>query len=262
MSIKIVGILNITPDSFYDGGRYLTNGQILDRLAEIAQEGADIFDIGGESSRPGAQTVSVQEEIDRVCPAIEIAKKNFNLPVSLDTYKSPVAAQGLKLGVDIINDISGLSDPEMCSLIAKFGKGVIIMHMKGKPENMQSNTEYEDILKDIYNFLKNRKDIALKSGIAEDKVIIDPGIGFGKSLNDNYHIIKNLGLFKGIESPILIGLSNKSLISNLYETSEERLPATIALNSIAAVNGAQYIRVHDVKEHYLALKAVSKLIEE
>jgi len=256
----IMGILNITPDSFYDGGRFLDNKKALERAYQLYNEGADIIDIGGESTRPGSKPVSLQEEIDRVCPVIEGIYKNIDIPISIDTTKSSVAQEALTLGASIVNDISGLSfDNRMAEVVAKYKSYLVLMHIKGIPENMQGDTQYQNLLEEIYSYLEDAKNKAINHRIDSEKLIIDPGIGFGKTLEDNYEIIRNCEYFKRMGLPLLIGLSRKSLIGRLYNNECDRLPATIALNAISVINGADIIRVHDVKEHRLALTAIERL---
>ncbi len=251
----VMGILNVTPDSFYDGGKYNSIDAALYHVSEMIHDGVDIIDVGGESTRPGAQEVAVEEEIDRVCPVIEKIIHEFNIPVSIDTRKSKVADEALKLGAMMVNDITGLqADPDMPVTIAQYNAYCVLMHIKGTPRTMQLNTEYDDLLSEITRYLYNSIEIAKKAHIADDKIIVDPGIGFGKSLEQNYVILNNIKYFKKLGYPVLIGLSRKSLIGRLYDTDEDRLPATIALNAIALYNGADIIRVHDVKEHKLIIK--------
>jgi len=255
----IMGIVNITPDSFYDGGRHNSVHDALKHAENLLLQGADIIDIGGESSRPGALPVSEQEEMDRVCPVVEKAAKEFDTIISVDTYKSNVADEALSLGASMINDISAFTlDNRMPEVIAKHDSWIVIMHMKGTPEIMQKDTNYDDIVHDIYGYLENRIATARNSGIDPAKIIIDPGIGFGKNLPDNYVLIENIPIFKELGTPVLIGLSRKSLIGKLYDGEEDRLPATLALNSIALYNGADIIRVHDVHQHYLAVQAIKQ----
>lgn len=259
----IMGIANITPDSFYDGGRYNDLDDALHHIDGLLSNGADIIDIGGESSRPGALPVSEQEEMDRVCPVVEKVVKEFNTIVSVDTYKSGVADEVLKLGASMINDISAFEiDERMPEVIARHDSWIIIMHMKGTPEIMQKDTNYDDIVNDIYLYLEKKVALAKNFAVNPDKIIIDPGIGFGKNLEDNYVLIDNIPKFKVIGCPVLIGLSRKSLIGKLYDGDEDRLPATLALNSIALYNGADIIRVHDVHEHYLAIQAIKQFRRE
>jgi dihydropteroate synthase len=256
----IMGILNVTPDSFYDGGRSYGQEKAIRRANQLYGDGADIIDIGGESTRPGADTVSLSEEMDRVCPVIEAIAGRIDIPISIDTYKSEVAEEALKLGASIINDISGLRfDDKMANIAAKYSSYVVIMHIKGTPKSMQVNPVYENLLDEVYTFLEKSKEKALISGVDKDKIIIDPGIGFGKSFEDNYRILNNIVFFKKMGFPVLIGLSRKSLIGKLYDKDYDRLSATIALDSISALNGADIVRVHDVREHYLALKSVEML---
>ncbi len=260
----IMGILNVTPDSFYDGGRYVTKDEALARARRIAEEGADIIDVGGESSRPGAKPVSAQEEIDRVCPVIEAIAGEIGLPVSVDTCKAAVAEEALRCGASIVNDISGMTfDPRMPGLVAGKGCHVVIMHMQGTPETMQIAPRYDDAAGEVYGRLEELAGAAIASGVKKEKIIIDPGIGFGKTVDNNYEILSNLAYFKRMGYPLLIGLSRKSLIRTLFEgePGADTLPGTIALNSIAALYGADIIRVHDVKQHREALKAVERLIQ-
>jgi len=254
---KIMGILNVTPDSFYDGGRHNTIDKALSHALRMYVDGADIIDIWGESTRPGAERVSVNEEIDRIVPVIQRIVKEISIPVSVDTTKSAVALEAVKAGASIINDISGLTfDPEIIRIAAQYKTGLIIMHIKGIPADMQKNTDYSDIIKDILDFLNTSINNAIKEGVPRDKIVIDPGIGFGKSLEQNYVILNNINRFKETGYPVLIGLSRKSLIGKLYTEDEDRLPATLALNAIAVNNGADIIRVHDVKPHRLAMECV------
>jgi dihydropteroate synthase len=258
----IMGILNVTPDSFYDGGRYDNLDDAYLQASKIKDEGADIIDIGGESTRPGAGNISVDEELSRVCPIVEKITKNLDIAISIDTTKSEVAEECLKLGAHIINDISGLSyDEKMAAIVAKYDAGLVLMHIKGDPRNMQQekNLKYDDLVADICAFLKKVKKKALENGVENDKIILDPGIGFAKSLEDNYRILNNIKKFKELGNKLLIGLSRKSMIGKLYDFDVDRLPATIALNAISLVTGADIVRVHDVKAHRLALDSLEML---
>ncbi|MGV7931216.1 MAG: dihydropteroate synthase [Spirochaetota bacterium] len=258
---RIMGIVNVTPDSFYDGGKYFDTASAKEHAGRLCDEGADIIDIGGESSRPGAKRISEQEEIDRVCPVIEFAARNFDTVVSVDTCRAGVAAAALGAGATIINDISALVlDDEMAPLAARTGASVVLMHMKGTPETMQDNPVYGDVVAEVAAFLEERADFAMRAGVARERIIIDPGIGFGKTLEHNYTILRNLERFTRSGFPVLIGLSRKSLIGKLYTVESDRLPATIALNAIAAFGGADIIRVHDVREHRLAMEAITRLL--
>jgi len=255
-----MGILNVTPDSFYDGGRYADIDKAVEHAVRMAGEGADIIDVGGESTRPGSKPVGAAEEIDRVCPVIERIAGETGVPVSIDTTKSAVAAEAVKCGASIINDISGLTfDPGIIRVAAENQTGLVVSHIRGIPENMQKNTSYMNLMQDILDFLKLSSENAVQNGVKRDKIIIDPGIGFGKSLEQNYIILNNISLLRETGYPVLIGLSRKSLIGRLYSADEDRLPATIALNAAAVLRGADIVRVHDVKAHRLALDSIDFL---
>jgi dihydropteroate synthase len=257
---RIMGILNVTPDSLYDGGRYSSLESALTHAVEMYNEGADIIDIGGESTRPGSLPVSEAEEIDRVCPVIEMIRREIPASISIDTTKSGVARAAVSAGASIINDISGLTfDPGIIEVAAEKDTALVISHIKGIPRDMQNNTDYDDLIKDILDFLTGNAEYACNKGVGRNKIIIDPGIGFGKSLEQNYIIINKLARFTQTGFPLLVGLSRKSLIGKLYEKDEDRLPATIALNAAAVLNGADIIRVHDVKAHRLAMESIDFL---
>ncbi|HPB82467.1 MAG TPA: dihydropteroate synthase [Spirochaetota bacterium] len=254
---NIMGILNVTPDSFFDGGRYYSRQQAVDRAAQMIAEGADIIDVGGESSRPGADPVSEEEEMQRVCPVIEDISKRFDVKISVDTYKSPVAEEALRRGAVIVNDISGMTfDTRMSSVVALQGSYVVLMHIKGTPKNMQQNPVYGDVVQEVYSELHEKVEAALAGGVERDKIIIDPGFGFGKTLDHNYEILANLEVFKRMGLPVLVGLSRKSMVKNVVAEGSDTLPGTIALNAISAVKGADIIRVHDVGAHKLSMKSV------
>ncbi|WP_457642527.1 dihydropteroate synthase [Persephonella sp.] len=257
----IMGILNLTPDSFSDGGIYYKNiEKAVERVAQMLEEGADIIDIGGESTRPGAVPVTTEEEMERVIPVIKALRKELGdkFFISIDTYKSKVAQAALEEGVDIVNDISGMSfDPEMVKVIQKYDCPVVINHTKGRPENMQENVYYNDVILEIIDFLENQIKFGLKHGIRKDRFIIDPGIGFGKYVEHNIEIIKRLNELKVLGLPVLIGISRKSfigsIIKNLLGREEtpppvERLSGSLGATAYAVLNGAHIIRTHDVKE--------------
>ena len=246
---KIMGILNITPDSFYDGGVFNSDKKILNQVEKMISEGADMIDIGGYSSRPGANEVNIYDEIDRVIPAIELIKNKFgDTIISIDTFRSKVAKKAINAGASIINDISsGDLDPKMFNCVAKLKVPYIMMHMKGSPNNMQKNPEYENVIVEIVKNLSNKLFLAKKAGIID--VIIDPGFGFGKTATHNYSILKNLSFFKELGCPILVGISRKSMIYKLLDKNPENaLNGTTCLNTISIINGAKILRVHDVKE--------------
>jgi dihydropteroate synthase len=259
--IYIAGILNVTPDSFSDGGKFKNFDTALIHVEKMINEGADIIDIGGESTRPFSEPVSLNEELDRVIPVVEKINKEFKTMISVDTYKSAVAEEAMKNGAEIINDISGFTfDKNMENVALKYNAVSIIMHIKGEPRNMQIDPVYEDVVKEVYDFLYERVEYLKNKGLKE--IIIDPGFGFGKCLNDNYVLLKNLNKFMKIGCPIMAGISRKSMIGKILNIlPEERLASTLALNTAAVQNGARILRVHDVKEHYQAAKVLEKYIE-
>ncbi len=258
----IMGILNVTPDSFSDGGKYLTRGLAIERGMQMAEDGADIIDIGAESTRPGAEPISIKEELQRIIPVLEGLLKQVDVPISVDTYKSSVADIVLKAGANIINDISGLRfDPKMKEVVAKYQAPVVIMHIKGEPRNMQHNPYYEDLIDEIYEYLAASIQLAETSGIKRDKIIVDPGIGFGKRLFDNYEILRRLDEFRGLGCPILIGPSRKSFIGKVLDLPpDQRLEGTIAAVAIGIQNGAHIVRVHDIKEVSRACRIIDLLV--
>lgn len=258
--IKIMGILNVTPDSFYDGGRHADRDAAVAHALSMADDGAAIIDVGGESTRPGAASVSTDVEMARVIPVIESLAERLAIPLSIDTTKAVVAGAALRAGATIINDVSaGTFDPAILDVAANYGATVVLMHINGAPPTMQRDPRYDDLLGDIEGFLTAAVERALGAGIARDRIILDPGIGFGKTLEDNYRIIANLPRFKRLGFPLLVGLSRKSLIGNVVGEGADRLPATIALNAAAVLGGADIIRVHDVREHRLALAGIEML---
>jgi len=247
----IMGILNVTRDSFSDGGLYFDKSAAIKRAIQMVEEGADIIDIGGESTRPGAEPVTVKEELRRTIPVIEALAKEINVPISIDTYKSEVAEKALDAGASIVNDISGLRfDPEMAKVVSDYKVPVVIMHIKGRPKDMQQNPVYEALVPEIMDYLREGIRLAKESGVSEDKIIIDPGIGFGKTFNHNLEIINNLHEFTLLEKPILIGPSRKAFIGKILGNVSEtdRLEGTSAAVAISIMNGANIIRVHDIKE--------------
>lgn len=256
----IMGILNVTPDSFSDGGLYLSREKAIEHAFRMADEGADIIDIGGESSRPGADPVPINLEIDRVLPVIEGLQGKLTNPISIDTRHSEVARLACQAGARIINDISGLQhDPQMASVAAAFESYLVIMHMRGNPKTMQADTKYDDLLGEIKSFLLSAADKASAAGVQKSKIIIDPGIGFGKSANQNLIILRNLDKFVKTGFPVLVGASRKSFIGiALNLPVEERLEGSLAAAIYSVLKGAAIVRVHDVK----ATKRAIKMIEE
>ncbi len=252
-----MGILNITPNSFSDGGLYLDPDTAYRHAEHMLEEGADMIDIGGESSRPGSLPVSPQEELDRILPVLERVLR-LDTSVSVDTSKSVVANEALRLGACMINDISGLRfDPQIAHYVARYDAGLVIMHMKGVPQTMQENPEYTDLVQEICDFLKKQAKIALDAGVKHDRIILDPGIGFGKRLEDNAVILKNLDTFRNLKYPIMIGASRKSMIGDITQAGvHDRLPGSLAIACVAAIRGADFIRVHDVAETVQALRVL------
>jgi dihydropteroate synthase len=244
----IMGILNVTPDSFADGGRYNTLDSALSQAGKLAEEGADIIDIGGESTRPGARPVSLDEELKRTIPVIKKVTKRLDLPVSIDTYKSEVAQRALAAGAVMVNDISAARmDKRMGQVVARYKASLVLMHMQGRPRNMQKDPQYQDVTGEIISFLRKRIEWAKQEGIEEERIIIDPGIGFGKKVQHNLQILNRLAEFKSLGRPILVGPSRKSLIGTVLDLPvEERLSGTAATVSAAILNGANIVRVHDV----------------
>ena len=259
--VLIMGILNVTPDSFSDAGKYFSCGSAVDHALKMIEDGADVIDVGGESTRPGAESVSIDEELGRVIPVIkELAKTGT--PISIDSYKPDVAKKALAAGAAMINDINGLRSEGMAELAAKYDTPVCIMHMQGTPRDMQKNPAYADVVKDIKHFLKKQAEYAIKKGVKKDRILIDPGIGFGKTTEHNIQIIKNIGEFKKLGYPVLIGPSRKSFIGNILNIPvEERLAGTIAASTICAINGADMLRVHDVKGVKQAVKLAERIIK-
>jgi dihydropteroate synthase len=264
----IMGIINLTPDSFSGDGLYasgvLRYASCVEGIVEIAQkkaaEGADILDIGGESSRPGARPVSVKEEALRVIPAIKAIAKRIKIPISIDTYKPEVARRALDCGAGMINDISGLRNQAMVKLAARSKAAVVIMHMQGRPYNMQKRPVYQSLIFEIIAFLEKAIEKAVSAGIQKNKIVVDPGIGFGKTLEHNLQILKNLQSLKTLGRPILAGPSRKSFIGKILQSEpQERLTGTISACLLAARNGASLLRVHDVKEVKQALKVLDAI---
>lgn len=257
----LMGILNVTPDSFSDGGKYINPDIAVKHALEMIDDGADIIDIGGESTRPGAEPITAEEEIKRVVPVIkEILKQRPEAIISIDTYKSKVASEALEAGAKIVNDISAFTfDPELADVCKHYNATVVLMHIKGTPKTMQNNINYREVVSDIYDFLKLQTDYALEKGI--EKIIIDPGIGFGKTVDDNFKIIKRLKDFKSLGYPILIGVSRKSFIGKTLNLDvEERDLPTAAIEALSIFNSARIIRTHNVKNGKQIIKLLSEII--
>ena len=247
---KIMGVLNVTPDSFSDGGKYNNLDQALSRIKAMAQNGADIIDIGGESTRPGAKEVHYQEELQRVLPVLEHALKQFpDLIFSIDTRKFEVAKAALEAGAHIINDVSGLQkEPRIANLCSKHNAGLVIMHAQGNPENMQDEPHYQDVVQEIKHFFKKQTSLAMDRGV--QSIILDPGFGFGKTVKHNLTLTANINEFADLGCPLLLGASRKSTIGRILgdRPVDDRLTGTLILHYHALLNGARILRVHDVKE--------------
>ena len=259
----VMGILNVTPDSFSDGGQFLDSDSALRQAEKLIADGADIIDVGGESTRPGARRLGINEEIERILPVIGYIKKEFDTIVSVDTYKARVAEAAVsETGADMVNDISAFAfDESMGETIARLDVPVVIMHIKGVPESMQDKPYYQDVVGEVTQYFQQKLDYAHSLGIRKEKIIIDPGIGFGKRFEDNLEIIRHLVQFRKFDVPILIGLSRKSFLGFI---TAEKLPAqreveTVAANVFALLNGASIIRVHQVKNGWKTLEVVRKL---
>jgi len=247
----IMGILNVTPDSFSDSGLYFDRSKAIKRALRMAEEGADIIDIGGESTRPGSEPLAIEEELKRTVSVIEALSKELAIPLSIDTYKSIVARRALDAGASMVNDISGLRfDPRMANIVSEYKVPVVIMHIKGTPKDMQKNPAYEALMAEIIDSLREGIRLALESGISEDKLVIDPGIGFGKTFEHNLEIIHSLFNLTLLEKPLLVGPSRKAFIGRVLGDvpPTARLEGTAAAVAISIMNGANIIRVHDVKE--------------
>ncbi|PHM59806.1 dihydropteroate synthase [Xenorhabdus sp. KK7.4] len=260
---QVMGILNVTPDSFSDGGTHNTLDTALHHAVSMIGEGATIIDVGGESTRPGADEVSEQEELDRVVPVIEALSRRFDVWISVDTSKAIVIQESAKAGAHIINDIRSLQEPNALEEAAKTGLPVCLMHMQGQPGTMQAEPHYTDVIAEVKAFLEAQIERCIAAGIAKNNLIIDPGFGFGKNLSHNYQLLAQLKAFHHLGVPILAGMSRKSMIGQLLHVPpQERVTGSVACAVIAAMQGAQIIRVHDVKETVQAMQIVQATLSE
>jgi len=251
----LMGILNVTPDSFSDGGQFVELTTAIKQAELMLEQGADIIDIGGESTRPGAPEVSEIDEIDRVIPVIKALKKEFGCAISLDTSKANVMRRGIDEGIDLINDVCALSQPGALEVAASVNVPVCLMHMQGTPRTMQTNPEYDDLIQDIKQFFQAKIIECEQAGIDKNRLILDPGFGFGKTLADNYLLLDKLDEFKQLECPILAGVSRKSMLGNLLDLdASERTNASVVAATLALTKGAKILRVHDVEESKQAIK--------
>lgn len=264
--VQIMGILNVTPDSFSDGGKYFSLDHAIEHGLRMVEDGADIIDIGGESTRPSAEEVSLEEELHRVIPVIKELRKRISIPISIDTYKSAVAKQSLDNGANIVNDISGLQfDPEMLELVVEYNCPVIIMHIQGTPQNMQSNPQYNDVVKDIYQFFQDRIIVVTNAGVKKDNIYLDPGIGFGKTVDHNLEIIRRINEFCSLGYPVVMGTSLKSFIGKILGSENEPLPVEVRKEGSittyiwSAIKGIKILRVHEVGPAKRALKILEAI---
>lgn len=258
----VMGILNVTPDSFSDGGRFLALDNALAQAKRMIEAGVSIIDIGGESTRPGAPDVELEEELQRVIPVIEAIRREHNVWISIDTSKAEVMKQAALAGADIINDVRALQEPGALEVAATLGLPICIMHMQGQPRTMQQNPTYDNLLEDVGVFLQQRIEQCESVGIKREQLILDPGFGFGKTLQHNYQMLANLESFHQFGLPILAGMSRKSMLFKLLEkTPSECVAASISCATIAAFKGAQIIRVHDFEETLDAMKIVSMVLD-
>ena len=244
----VMGILNVTPDSFSDGGDYSDPSATVERALRMVDEGADIIDIGGESTRPGAEPVSVEEEIKRTVPIISNIRALSDIPISIDTMKAETALEALEAGADIINDVSAFEvDPSMADVAARTKAGIVLMHMKGSPKTMQDDPSYGNVVEEIQGYLQDRIDVATTLGVESDRIMVDPGIGFGKTVEHNLELLHGISRF-GKMAPVLIGASRKSLISHLLNRDDptQRLAGSLGIAGWSAIQGAHILRVHDV----------------
>jgi dihydropteroate synthase len=258
----LMGILNVTPDSFSDGGHYFKKNSAVKHALKMVDEGADIIDIGGESTKPFSDPVSLDEELSRVLPVIEALRKETDVCISIDTTKSEVANQALKVGASIINDVSAMEfDKDMIDIALKFDCPIVLMHMKGVPKNMQENPQYSSLISDIISYLNTRIDFVISKGVDRKKIIIDPGIGFGKSVENNFEIINNLNQFTKLGYPVLLGASRKSFIGITLDVPEDdRIEGSLAANVIGLQKGVSVFRVHDVDQTKKALTIAKKIL--
>lgn len=258
-----MGVLNVTPDSFYDGGVYFDPARAVGRGLELAAEGADIIDVGGESTRPGSESIPAEEELRRILPVVEALRKETKVLISVDTTKSEVAQTALAKGADIINDISaGRFDGRMLDVAARSGAGLILMHMKGTPRTMQLSPQYGDVLAEVKGFLRERIGAAVAAGVKRESLIIDPGIGFGKRLEHNLVLLRNIPSLTELGRPVLVGISRKSFIGHILNLeARERLEGTVAAAVLSVAGGASLLRVHDVRAVSRAVAVAEAILD-
>ncbi|EPF9307100.1 dihydropteroate synthase [Vibrio vulnificus] len=256
----VMGILNVTPDSFSDGGQFNALDAALVQAERMIAAGVSIIDIGGESTRPGAPEVSLEEELKRVIPAIQAIRQKHDVWISIDTSKAEVMKQAIEAGADLINDVRALQEPGALAVAAKAQVPICLMHMQGQPRSMQHNPSYQDVLKEVGEFLEERVAACEKAGIAKELLILDPGFGFGKTIEHNYHLLAHLEAFHQLGLPILAGMSRKSMVFKLLNKKPaECMVASVTCATIAAMKGAQIIRVHDVEETVEAMRVIQMM---
>jgi dihydropteroate synthase len=260
----IMGVLNVTPDSFSDGGEFFTTEKAVEQGKQMAMEGAQIIDVGGESTRPGAEAVSADEELARIVPVIEQLRAGTSALISIDTSKATVARGALEAGATIVNDVTGgRADPEMMKLAAESGAAFIIMHMQGEPRTMQAAPHYDDVAREVTNFFRQQYERALECGIDSMAIAFDPGIGFGKTVEHNLSLLANLARLRICDRPLVVGVSRKSSLGKMIGSNamEDRLAPTLAFTAMLRERGANVLRVHDVKENVAALRVTEALLE-
>ncbi|MBI1910326.1 MAG: dihydropteroate synthase [Deltaproteobacteria bacterium] len=261
--IAVMGILNVTPDSFSDGDCWLDPEKALEQALKMAEEGADLIDIGGESTRPGAPSVSLEEEKKRVLPVLKKIRPRLSIPISIDTQKAALAREALEEGADLINDVSAATfDPEMASVVGKAGCPLVLMHMRGRPETMQKEIIYRDVVGEVLQYLQQRIESLSRIGVSRDRLIMDPGIGFGKEFEHNRQLLQNLRKFQTLECPVMVGVSRKSFLGKISgRVPQDRLLESVAASFYAALNGASILRVHDVAETRRVLNVAEALLK-
>lgn len=258
---RIMGVLNVTPDSFFDGGRYLDPHAAIRRGLEMADQGADILDVGGESTRPGSEGIDAAEEWRRIGDILRTLAPKVDVPICADTRKAEVAEKAVAAGAVIVNDVSGLRDPKMVQVVAKARAGVVIMHMLEEPKTMQAGPRYEDVVQEVRNYLAGQAKGAMAAGVAPEAIAVDPGIGFGKTVDHNLALLRHLDVFAALGHPVVIGVSRKSFLAKLGGgEAGERLPASLAAAALAVVRGAHVVRAHDVPETIRAMRVVDALL--
>ena len=258
---RVMGILNITPDSFSDGGRYFDPDAALRRGIEMVEQGADLLDVGGESTRPGSDPVSAEEEWRRIGPVIRSLGSQVDVPVSVDTMKREVASKAMEVGASIVNDVSGLRDPAMVRLVAGSRAGAVVMHMLGNPKTMQTHPEYTDVVRQVRSFLRERVQVLEAAGVASEAIAVDPGVGFGKTQEHNLALLNHLDRLASLGHPVVVGVSRKSFIERLGGGEPaERLPGSLAAATLAVAKGAHVVRAHDVRETVRAMRVADAVL--